>query len=135
MQKDGNVGPPAGSRLRVMARTTVLLGIVVFGFFYLMIAAGAASFIHECNTLLCAQLHQSVFAALGGLTLFVAGYRMFMGKPSAPKVAFFGTLPILVIHVILVVTDPNESIFFPLSTTPPPAISGAVLLLQRSYTG
>lgn len=38
------------------------------------------------------------------------------------------TDPLLILHVVLVMTDPNESIFFPLSTTPPPAISGAVLL-------
>lgn len=33
-------------------------------------------------------------------------------------------------RVVLVVTDPNEGMFFPLSTAPLPAISGAVLLCR-----
>ncbi|CAN5492028.1 hypothetical protein BH20ACT23_BH20ACT23_26260 [soil metagenome] len=114
----------------VIARAALVLVIVVFGFFYLMIASGGASFIHECNTFLCGQLHQAIFAGIGTLALFVAAYRVY-SRESAAKVAFFGTLPILVVHVVLVMSDPNESIFFPLSTAPPPVVSGASLLLRR----
>ncbi|MFN2526268.1 MAG: hypothetical protein ABR505_08390 [Actinomycetota bacterium] len=122
---------PRSSPLRVVARAALLLIIVVFGFFYLMLAAGGASFIHECDTLLCGQLHQAIFAAIGGVSLFIAAYRAYSREPSAAKIAFFGTLPILVVHVVLVIADPNESIFFPISTTPPPVVSGVLLLFRR----
>ncbi|MDQ3963189.1 MAG: hypothetical protein M3277_04640 [Actinomycetota bacterium] len=93
---------------------------------------GAASFVHECQTVVCGQLHQAVFAAIGALASFVGGYLLFEGKSSAAKIVFFGTVPILVVHVVLVMTDPNEAIFFPLSTTPPPLISGAVLVYRAA---
>lgn len=120
---------PASSPLRVIWRG-VFLGLVAFGVFYLMLAVGAARFIHGCNTVLCGQLHQTVFAAVGALAVLVAAYRIFTGQPSAAKITFFGTVPILIVHIVLVITDPNESMFFPLSTTPPPAISGALLLYR-----
>lgn len=122
----------ARSPLRVVARAAVVLGLVAFGVFYLMLAAGATSFIHECNTVLCGQLYQAVFAAVGALALLVAAYRIFRGQSTAAKITFFGTVPILIVHIALVATDPNESMFFPLSTTPPPAISGALLLYRAS---
>ncbi len=128
--EEGTLSPDP-SRSRSIVRGAVLLGSVLFGFFYLMIAVGGASFVNECDSFVCAQLEQAIFAAIGGVALFVAGYQIFEGKHSAAKVALFGTLPILIVHVILVIEDPNESIFFPLSTTPPPLISGAALLLQR----
>ena len=111
-----------------LGRSALTLALVVFGVFYMMLAMGGASFVHECQTIVCGQLHQAVFAAIGALALFVGAYRFFEGKSSAAKIVFFGTVPILVVHVILVVTDPNEAIFFPLSTTPPPLISGARLI-------
>jgi hypothetical protein len=123
---------PSRSRLLAVARAAILLGLVALGLFYLMLAMGGASFIHECNTFLCGQLHQAVFAAIGAVALFIAAYRIFIREPSAAKIAFFGTLPILIVHIILVITDPNESIFFPLSTFPPPAISGALLLYSAA---
>lgn len=97
-----------------------------------MLGVGASGFIHECDTLLCGQLHQAVFAAVGALALLVATYRIFTGQSSAAKITFFGTVPILIVHIALVITDPNESMFFPLSTTPPPAISGALLLYRAA---
>lgn len=118
-------------RTGVIARVSLALAAGAFGIFYLMLAFGAASFIHECNGLLCGQLHQAVFAGIAGAALFVAAYRVLSRMPSAAAIAFYGTLPILIVHVILVLTDPNESIFFPLSTTPPPVISGAILFLRR----
>lgn len=111
-------------------RTALILALVVFGVFYMMLAMGGASFVHECQTVVCGQLHQAVFAALGALALFVGAYRLFEGKSSVAKVVFFGTVPILVVHIILVMTDPNEAIFFPVSTTPPPLISGALLVYR-----
>ena len=126
------------SRLLVVARAALLLGLVVFGCFDLMLAAGAASFVSECDAFFCAQLHQAVFAAIGGVALFVTASRVFTGAPSAATIAFLGTLPILVVHIILVMEDPNESIFFPLSTTPPPTVAGAFLLagaLRREGRG
>ena len=110
------------------SRWALTLALVVFGVFYLMLAMGGASFVHECQTIVCGQLHQAVFAAVGALALFVGAYLLLEGKSSATKVIFLGTLPILVVHVILVMTDPNEAIFFPLSTTPPPLIEGARLV-------
>ena len=112
-----------------LLRSVLILVLVVFGFFYMMLAMGGASFIHECGTLVCGQLHQAVFAAIGALALFVGAYRVFEGKPWA-EIVFLGSLPILVVHVLLVITDPDEAVFFPLSTTPPPLISGAVLLTR-----
>ncbi len=114
----------------LVARLLLALGLVVFGVFYMMLAMGGASFVHECRTAVCGQLHQAVFAAIGALALFVGAYRLFEGK-SVAKFVFFGTLPILVVHIILVATDPNEAIFFPLSTAPPPAVSGAVLIYRH----
>ncbi len=123
---------PSRSPLGVIGRVAILLGLLAFGVFYLMLAVGAASFIHECNTVLCGQLHQAVFAAVGALALLVAAYRIFRGQSSAAKITFFGTVPILIVHIALVITDPNESMFFPLSTTPLPAVSGALLLYRSA---
>lgn len=128
---ENDVPTPDRSSSRSLGRVVAILGSVVFGVFYLMLAAGGASFVNECDTVICAQLQQAIFAAVGSVALFVAAYKVSEGQSSATKVAFFGTLPILVVHVVLVLEDPNEAIFFPLSTTPPPAISGAALFLQR----
>jgi hypothetical protein len=111
-----------------LGRWVLILALVAFGVFYMMLAMGGASYVHECQTVVCGQLHQAVFAAIGALALFVGAHRVFEGKSSAAKIVFLGTVPILVVHVILVMTDPNEAIFFPLSTTPPPLISGAQLV-------
>lgn len=132
--RERDVVKPSASRLRLVWRASVLLVALAVGFFYLMIAAGAASFIQECDGLVCAQLHQALFAAIGAVALFVAAFRILDGSPSAAKIAFFGTIPLLVVHVILVIEDPNESMFFPLSTAPPPVFSAAALLLQRRST-
>lgn len=121
-------------RRRSLSRLALILALAIFGVFYMMLAMGGASFIHECQTLVCGQLHQAVFATVGALALFVGAYRLFERKSSASEIVFFGTLPILVVHVLLVITDPNEAVFFPLSTTPPPLISGAVLL-NRAMSG
>ena len=94
-----------------------------------MLAAGASSLIDECDAFVCGQLHQAVFAAIGGVALFVTAGRVFTRASGPATIAFLGTLPILVVHIILVMVDPNESIFFPLSTAPPPAIAGALLLI------
>lgn len=111
-----------------LARALGIVGCSVFGVFYLMLAMGGASFVNECNTFFCGQLHQAVFSAMAALAVFVAAYRTLVGRSSAALIAFLGTLPILVVHTILVLTDPNEGIFFPLSSTPVPAISGLVLV-------
>ena len=125
--------PSGGAGIRPsLSRVGVELGLVAFGVFYLMLAMGGASFIHECNTVACGQLHQAVFAAIGALALFMGAYRHFEGRSSVAKLVFFGTLPILVVHVVLVMTDPNEAIFFPLSTTPPPLISGLWLVYRAT---
>ena len=116
-----------GRGRRSLGRLVLVLALVVLGIFYMMLAVGGASFIHECHSLMCGQLHQAVFAAIGALALFVSAYRLAESKSAAVEILFFGTLPILVVHILLVASDPNESIFFPLSTTPPPLISGAVL--------
>lgn len=113
----------------------VALGLVVFGVFYMMLAMGGASFVHECETVTCGQLHQAVFAAIGALALFLAAYRLIAGESSTASIVFFGTMPILIVHVILVATDPNESIFFPLSTTPPPLVSGVLLIFNPANRG
>lgn len=115
---------------RSFGRVALALGFVAFGVFYMMLAMGGASFVHECETLVCGQLHQAVFATIGALALFVSAYRLLGGMPSAAAIVFFGTLPILVVHTLLVITDPDEAIFFPLSTTPPPLIAGAVLVYR-----
>lgn len=125
---------PAGMwwTIRLMARVAVLVGIAFFCILNLAIASGATNFVHECESLICGQLHQAVFAAIGGGSLFVAGHLVWTGKSSAAaRVAFWGTFPILIVHVILVITDPHEWIFFPLSSTPPPVVSGLLLLTRR----
>ncbi len=113
-----------------LGQLALILALVVFGVFYMMLAMGGASFVHECQTVVCGQLHQAIFAAVGALALFVGAYRLLEGKSSA-QIIFLGTVPILIVHVVLVMTDPNEAIFFPLSTTPPPLISGLRLLYRR----
>ena len=120
------------SRLRIVGHAALLLGFGAFGVFYLMIAAGGASFVHECSNVICAQLHQAMFAAIAGAALFIAAYHLWVGKWSAWRIAFVGTLPILVVHVILVMEDPNESMFFPLSSLPVPVLAGSVLLVHRA---
>lgn len=116
------------SSWRTVGRLAILLGLLAFGVFYLMLTMGAATFIHECRTPVCGQLHQAVFAGIAALAVFGAAHRFLGGQSSAAGITFVGTVPILVVHIIVVVTDPNESMFFPLSTTPVPAISGALLL-------
>jgi hypothetical protein len=128
---DNDVASPSTSRSLSVGRGVLLVGSVLFGVFYLMLAAGGASFVNECDNIVCAQLEQAIFAAIGGVALFVAAYQVLEGRASAAKVAFFGTLPILIVHVMLVLEDPNEAIFFPLSTTPPPVVSGVALLRRR----
>lgn len=128
--QDSNADAGARPSLGRAALTLVLVG---FGVFYMMLATGGASFVHECRTVVCGQLHQAVFAAIGALALFMGAYRLFEGRSSAARLVFFGTVPILIVHIILVMTDPNEAIFFPLSTTPPPLISGAVLVYRAAY--
>lgn len=95
-----------------------------------MIAMGGASFVRECNAVLCAQLHQAIFAAIAGGAMFATAYGLVDRRTWAAKVALLGTLPILVLHVVLVLSDPNESIFVPLSSAPVPASAAAVLVLQ-----
>lgn len=126
-QNDSPEGNPARRRLSP-GRAMVALGMVVFGVFYSMLSVGAASFVHECNTLVCGQLHQALFAAVGALALGVGAYRLLMGRSSAASIVFFGTLPILIVHLFLVATDPNESVFFPLGSAPPPLLAGVVLM-------
>lgn len=118
---------PSRSPWSAIGQIWIPLVLLAFGVFYLMLTMGAATFIHECRTPVCGQLHQAVFAGVAALAVFGAAYRFFGGHPSAASITFLGTVPILVVHVILVITDPNESMFFPLSTTPLPAVSGAVL--------
>lgn len=115
-------------RQHSVSRAAASLGLIASGVFYLMLAMGGASFVHECNTVVCGQLHQAVFAAIGALALFVAAYRVYLGESSAALIIFLGTVPILVVHILLVMTDPNESMFFPVSTSVLPVLSGAVLL-------
>lgn len=114
-----------------VTRSIIVLILGVFGVFYLMLASGGASFIHECTSILCGQLHQALFATIGAVALFGAAYRLMESRRYVAEIVFFGTLPILVVHVMLVLTDPNEAIFFPLSTAPPPVIAGIVLVRQR----
>lgn len=122
--------PGARTSLR---RAALILALVAFGVFYMMLVMGGVSFIDECQTVACGQLHQAAFAAVGSLALFIGAYRLSEGK-SIAQLVFFGTLPILIVHVVLVTTDPNEAIFFPLSTTPPPLISGVQLLYRAART-
>lgn len=119
---------PGRSRWVVIGRVAIVLTLLAYCAFYLMLTMGAATFIHECRTPLCGQLHQAVFAGVAALVVFGAAYRFLVGQSSTTKLTFFGTVPILVVHVLLVITDPNESMFFPLSTMPLPAVSGALLL-------
>lgn len=117
---------------RTIGRVAILLGLLAFGVFYLALTMGAASFIHGCRTPVCGQLHQAVFAGVAALAVLGAALRVLGGRSSAARITFVGTVPILVVHIVLVVTDPNESMFFPLSTTPLPAMSGAVLLYHAT---
>ena len=61
-------------------RAALILALVVFGVFYMMLAMGGASFVSECQTVACGQLHQTVFAAVGAVALFVGAYRLFEGS-------------------------------------------------------
>ena len=131
---------PERSHLKGIVRGAVVLGLLVFGCFCLILTLGAASFIHGCSTVTCGQLNQAVFALLAAFSAFLAGYRLVTRQPYAALITLVGTVPILVVHVLLVATDPKESIFFPLSTTPVPAAAAAVLLYKafrapRSFSG
>ena len=117
--------------IRAAGRVLVLLACVVFAIFYLMLALGGASLVGECDSIWCGQLHQATFAAVGAASLFVGAARFFLSKSGWSTILLVGTLPILIVHIILVIEDPNEALFFPISTIPPPVISGAVLLWQR----
>lgn len=125
---------PERSGLNGIVRGAVVVGLLVFGCFCLMLTLGAASFIHECHTVTCGQLHQAVFAAVAGSAVFLAAYRLVTRRPHAALITFGGTVPILVVHVLLEATDPNEAMFFPLSTTPVPTVAAAVLLHQAFRT-
>ena len=129
-ERSEGAGPATPTpRILTLGRIILLLGLLVYAAFYLMLTMGAASFIHGCETFLCGQLHQAIFAAAGALAVVVAFYRSVTGQSGALAIAFIGTLPILIVHIMLVMSDPNEAIFFPLSTTPPPAVAGALLLV------
>lgn len=121
---------PGRSPLNGVARGAIVLGLLVFGGFCLMLAMGAASFIHECSSVACGQLHQAMFSAVAAFAVLLAAYRVSTRQPHAALITFVGTVPILVVHVVLVATDPNESMFFPLSTTPVPAVAAALLLYK-----
>lgn len=116
-----------------LGRTILLLGLLVYAAFYLMLTMGAASFVHECETFLCGQLHQAVFAGVAAVAVVTAAYRSVIRQSGAVVIVFLGTLPILIVHILLVMSDPNEAIFFPLSTTPPTAVSGALLLFGFAH--
>lgn len=73
-------------------------------------------------------LHQAVFAALAAAASLLAASRVQGRRNSVGAITFFGTLPLLVVHVVLVVSDPDESMFFPWSTARVPAVAGALLL-------
>jgi hypothetical protein len=103
-EEDPNSGAHVRSRHLSIGRGTLALCLIAFGVFYMMLAMGGASFVHECNTVVCGQLHQAVFAAIGGVALWVAAYRLLIGESSIASTVFFGTIPILIVHVILVVT-------------------------------
>ena len=66
-------GPGARTSLR---RALAILAAIVFGVFYMMLAVGGASFVHECQTVVCGQLHQAVFGAIGAMALFASAYRL-----------------------------------------------------------
>lgn len=126
------------TRVFTLGRAVLLLGLAAYAVFFLMLTMGAVSFVAECDAFLCAQLHQAVFAGVGALAALTAFYRGVTRQSGATVIAFLGTLPILIVHIVLVMEDPNEAIFFPLSTIPPPAIAGALLLVrftqrQRSH--
>lgn len=116
-----------GGRAASVVRGLAVLGLMVFAAFCLMLAVGAASFVNECRGIACGQLHQAVFAVLAAIASAVAASRVVAGRPAA-AIVLVGTLPLLVVHIALVATDPNESTFFPLSTAPPPAIAALALL-------
>lgn len=125
---------PERPQLHWIVRGAVVLGLLAFGCFCLLLAMGAASFVHECSTVTCGQLHQAAFAVLAALAAFLAAYRAVRRQPHTALITLVGTLPILVVHVVLVATDPNESMFFPLSTAPVPVVAAAVLLYEALST-
>ena len=120
----------ASSRLRPAVRVLVTLALAIFGVFYLLLTQGSASIVGDCDNLVCGQLIQAVLAGLGTIALFLAAYKVLRGRPGAAKAVFLGTLPLFALHIVFVINDPNESIFFPLSTAPPPMIAGAILSLR-----
>lgn len=113
--------------VRKAVRWVLVAGAVAFGLFNLMLAQGAASISDDCDGPACGQLIQSVLAAIAGLSLLAGAYRGARTRPDAAKIVLFGTVPILLLHIYFVLTDPNESIVFPMISAPPPVVAAVTL--------
>ncbi len=69
-------------------RAILVLAMVVFGVFYLMLAAGGGSFVNECTSVICGQLHQAIFSAIGAGAILTGAYRVIEGRPGAAQIVF-----------------------------------------------
>lgn len=114
----------------IIWRILLLLVLVVFATFNLMLAIGAASIVDDCVSVACGQAAQSLLAFLAAGALGAASYRLFRREPFA-KALLLGTSPLLVVHVVVTILDPNESLFFLITSAPVPLASGITLLTHQ----
>lgn len=112
-----------------IARILLLLVLVIFAAFNLMLAIGAASLIDDCVNVACSQAAQSLLASLAVGALGVAFYRLVRRLPIA-KVLLIGTSPLFLLHVVVTILDPNESLYFVFTSALVPLASGIFLLTR-----
>jgi hypothetical protein len=121
-------------------RAAVAVVLALWSLLTFMIATGAWSLTDECSNsgsvdvLGCGQLLQAVLGAVAGVALAYGASRVIRAR-SATYVILFGTMPLLLVHVYFWLTDPHESVFFPLVTAPPPTAAAVVLLKGARHRG
>lgn len=118
------------SKTKAIGRILLLLLLVVFAAFNLMLAIGAASLLDDCVSVACIQAAQSLLAFLAVGAIGVACYRLIRWQPIS-KLLLLGTSPLFVLHVVVTILDPNESIFFVITSAFVPAASAITLLTHR----
>lgn len=121
------------SKMTAVGRMLLLLVLVVFAAFNLMLAIGAASLIDDCVSVACGQAAQSLLAFLAVAAIGVACYRLIRRRPIS-KLLLLGTLPLFILHAVITIVDPTESIFFVITSGLLPVASMIILLTNRLRT-
>lgn len=118
------------SKTAAIGRIVLLMVLVVFAVFNLMLAIGAASIVDDCARVACGQAAQSLLAFLAAGTLGVACYRL-VRRQLIRKVLLLGTSPLFLLHVGVTILDPNERLFFMITSALVPVASGITLVTHQ----